>query len=245
MSDFSALKRIETNGPEGQGLTLWPEMNPADLAAGAPVQKGHLYDEDAGEDYSAGVWDCTAFDDKPGPYSVDEFMLLLEGTVVMVMPEGEEVVVSAGEAFVIPKGFECQWKMPETVRKIFMILDGAAPGTANNPSLSRITKLTEEDLTDTARAAPPAVSSREVHFLNHDARMSVYTETFPKASQGPAPSADRQIVHVVAGDVAFSDDPAHRFVAGESFYLSPGHSLAWSVSAGTRLLVSSCRPPAA
>lgn len=240
MSDYSALKRIETNGPDGQGLTLWPEMNPADLAAGEPVQMGHLYDEDAREDYSAGVWDCTAFDDKPGPYTVDEFMLLLEGTVVMVMSDGEEVTVSAGEAFVIPKGLECQWKMPETVRKIFMILDGAAPGVAQNASLSRITKLSKDDLSGSGSALPSAVLTRELHFLNHDARMSVYTETFTSAVQGPAPMAARQIVHVVAGDVSFSDDPTHSFAAGESFYLSPDHGLDWRISAGTRLLVSTC-----
>ena len=38
------------------------------------------------------------------PYSVDEYMLLLAGDVAMVMPNGTEVKISTGDAFVIPKG---------------------------------------------------------------------------------------------------------------------------------------------
>lgn len=243
MSAFSALQRIENNGPGGQGLAIWPAMDASDLISGEPVQKGHLCAEDDSEDYSVGVWDCTPFDDKPGPYPVDEFMLLLEGTVVMVLPDGTDVTVRAGEAFIIPKGFDCQWKMPETVRKIFMILDGAAPGKTANQSLDRITKLTQNDIAGSGQTNAAAVSSSETHFLSHDGRMSVYTQAFASALSGPAPATERQIVHVVAGGVSFSEDAAHQFSAGESFYLSPGHDLHWQIQAGTRLLVSTCTPP--
>lgn len=243
MSDFSALKRIENDGPEGSGLEIWPPMDVSNLVSGEPVQKGHLCDEDESEDYSVGVWDCTAFVDQPGPYPVDEFMLLLEGSVVMAMPDGEEITVSAGEAFVIPKGLDCQWKMPETVRKIFMILDGASPGQASNLSLKRVTTLSQKDLINGSGVSEMAVSTRTTHFLNHDRRMSVYTESFAAGLHGPAPSATRQIVHVAAGLVAFSEDPAHRFSAGQSFYLHPGNKLNWQIEAGTQLLVSTCTPP--
>ena len=243
MSDFSALQRIENDGPAGEGLALWPAMNPADLVSGEPVQKGYLCEEDESEDYSAGVWDCTAFDDQPGPYPVDEFMLLLEGTVVMVLPDGTDVTVRAGEAFVIPKGFDCQWKMPETVRKIFMILDGATPGAASNLSLKRITTLSQDQISNGGDVANDAVSQTETHFVNHDGRMTVTSQTFAETFSGPAPSDARLIVHVAKGHLSFSDAPAHQFAAGESFYLKPGHSLNWQVAAGTRLLVSACTPP--
>lgn len=243
MSDFSALKRIESDGPKGRGLEIWPPMDVSNLVSGEPVQRGHLYDEDESEDYSAGVWDCTAFVDQPGPYPVDEFMLLLEGSVVMAMPDGKEITVSAGEAFVIPKGLDCQWKMPETVRKIFMILDGATPGQASNLSRERITTLSQKNLTDGSNTSETAVSTRTTHFLNHDCRMSVYTESFAAGLHGPAPSGNRQIVYVVAGRVAFSEDPDHKFSSGQTFYLSPGNRLTWRIDAGTRLLVSTCTPP--
>jgi uncharacterized cupin superfamily protein len=164
------LKRIETNGPNGAGLTQWEAMDPADLVSGNPVQQGHLYDEDEATDYSVGVWECTAFVDKPGPYPVDELMLLLEGHVEMIMPDGTKITVGPGEAFIIPKGLDCQWTMPDTVRKIYMILDGAAPSDTDNASLHRITIPALD-----AVNIPPSgtLSLRETYFVNHDRRMQM------------------------------------------------------------------------
>lgn len=239
MSDDGPVIRIEIDGPKGLGLTDWPAMNPADLVSGQPVQRGHLSDEIEAIDYSVGVWECTAFVDRPGLYPVDEFMLLLEGKVEMEMPDGTAVTVTAGEAFVIPKGYDCQWKMPETVRKIFMILDGATPADADNASLHRITvpSLTADH--------PPtgALVSRTTFFVNHDNRMRVYIDSFVQKQRGQAPNTGRHIIHVLEGGLWFSNDPGNHFKQGESLYLLPDHTLMWEVQAGTRLLVSHCDLP--
>ncbi|MEM9371864.1 MAG: cupin domain-containing protein, partial [Pseudomonadota bacterium] len=108
---------------DGSGLVEWEALDPANLDSGDPIQRGKIYDEDQSSGYMSGVWDCTAFVDRPGPYAVDEFMFLLEGTVVMGLPDGTEVTINAGEAFVLPKGLDCHWKMPGYVRKVFMIVD--------------------------------------------------------------------------------------------------------------------------
>lgn len=240
MPATSYVKRIEVNGPNGAGLADWPAMDPADLVSGQPVQRGHLYDEDDATGYSVGVWDCTAFVDQPGPYPEDEFMLLLAGTVEMLMPDGSEVTVKAGEAFVIPKGLECQWKMPQTVRKIFMILDGATPANTDNATLHRVT-VPSLDVGDPVTSG--TLATRTTHFQNHDSRMCVYTDTFAGTQRALAPNTGRHIIHVLHGEVSFSDDAANHFIQGESLYLLPGHSLTWRVAAGTRLLISTCHLP--
>ncbi|MFX0540474.1 cupin domain-containing protein [Roseovarius sp. S4756] len=234
MSAEKHLKRIAAHGPDAAELTEWPEMDPANLVSGNPVQKGVFYDEVETVDYSVGIWECTAFVDNPGPYPVDEFMLLLDGTVEMAMPDGSSVTVGPGDAFVIPKGLECQWKMPQTVRKIFMILDGAAPGSADNAGLRRVTV---PALDVAGSASPGALATRETHFVNHDGRMAVHVEKFHERMQGPAPQTRRRVIHVLAGGVKIDGDT---FEAGSSLYLLPGSGLDWEVAAGTRLLIASC-----
>lgn len=237
MPALQHLQRIENDGPKGVGLTDWPAMNAADLVSGEPVQRGHLNDEDEPTDYSVGLWECTAFVDKPGPYPVDEFMFLLEGCVEMVMPDGSTIKVNAGEAFIIPKGLECQWKMPTTVRKIFMILDGAAPDASDNASLHRITV---PSLRARENATTADLSTKTTHFVNHDNKMSVYTDAFAHDLSARAPSTGRHLVHVMDGEVTFTDDPSDRFTKGDNFYLMANHDLAWRIKAGTRLLVAEC-----
>jgi uncharacterized cupin superfamily protein len=131
--------RFNPNGPKGNGLQDWDPIDPAELEDGTPVQRGHLYHEDAATGYMAGVWDCTAMTEKFGPYAVNEFMYLLEGSVTMVLEDGKEVTINAGEAFIIPKGLPCQWKQEGYVRKYFTIFENpGAPAAEDVSSLGII-----------------------------------------------------------------------------------------------------------
>ncbi|MFN0193823.1 MAG: cupin domain-containing protein [Aestuariivirga sp.] len=82
------IQKLEPFGPGGTAaatsLALWPEIPASALAAGKPVQRGHYYLEDKARGLTAGVWDCTAMTEKGGPYSVNEFMILLEGEVTII-----------------------------------------------------------------------------------------------------------------------------------------------------------------
>lgn len=250
MTQNSHVKRIISTGPDAAKLEDWPAMNPGGLVSGTPVQKGCLYDEDEATDYSVGIWECTAFVDQPGPYPVDEFMLLLDGSVQMLMPDGTQVTVNAGEAFVIPKGLDCQWTMSGTVRKIFMILDGQTPADADNAGLNRIT-VPPLDMIGT----PPsgALTTRDTHFVNHDDCVRVHIDSFHSRLRGPAPQAGRHLITVLSGSVSFTGasgpdfGPAFGpdFGPGDSLYLLPGSALTWDVAAGTRLLIAACDLPRA
>ena len=210
----ASVIRIEADGPEGIGLSEWETMDPKALASGNPVQRGYLYDEGEEAGYSAGVWDCTAFDDAPGPYPVDEYMLLLEGTVIMEMPDGTEITINAGEAFVIPKGLNCQWKMPGYVRKIFMILEKSENSEAENPSLNRVTT---PDMSSPENTTPDTIMNCEGVFQNADGRMSVTMTGFPQGLVGPVLSSARRIVSVLAGSVEINGsvfEPGDSFLSG-------------------------------
>ena len=118
-------------------LEEWEQMDYASLVSGKPVQQGCLYHEILGQGYMVGVWDCKPFKDQMVPYSVDEYLLYLEGNLTMIMPDAAEVHIRSGDAFAIPKGLNCQWQKNDFIHKIVMILDGAV-SDADNASLKRI-----------------------------------------------------------------------------------------------------------
>jgi uncharacterized cupin superfamily protein len=158
------IQKLEPFGPGGSatatGLAVWPEIPASALAVGKPVQRGHYYLEDKARGLTAGVWDCTAMTEKGGPYSVNEFMILLEGEVTLIEPpknvpsplageggapsgragegaaqaEPRRTTFRAGESFIIPKGLPCQWHQDGYVRKFFVIFDDASGLAPENPA---------------------------------------------------------------------------------------------------------------
>lgn len=231
-----APHRINFHDPDGTGLDPWDEMNPETLISGTPTQRGYLCDEIAQAGYIAGVWDCTAFTAPPAPYDVDEFMYLLDGTVIMVMPDGSEITVNAGEAFVIPKGLQCQWKQPGYVRKIFMILGGPDAAPACNPSLQRVSVPDLGPLT----LADGAIATSRTDFVNAAGTMQVcvsqHGATTSAARQAPA----NEVICVLEGRLTLTHDGAQAVHdTGQAVYLPQGCVTGWQTDAGTRLLVAS------
>lgn len=231
MSTNATILRVEPNGP--YGLEEWEKMDDANLVSGAPVQHGHLYHEIKNQGYSVGIWQCTAFTAQMMPYPVDEYMLLLEGELTMVLPNGQETEIKAGDAFVIPKGFECQWKQTGDVRKIFMILDGLSP-EAENASLNRITV---PDIT-TPMGADVSVSRTD--FLNASARMRVEVQDHGAVAQMSRSSFANELITVLEGSLQLYDgQQPHVFNKGDTAYLRQGGWVGWKTTAGTRLIVAS------
>ncbi len=107
--------------PEGFGQTpdkLAPDMFISEL----PTQHTHEYFQDEELGLYVGVWDTTDMIETAGPYPCDEFMWLLEGeAAIRNCKTGEMETVIAGEPFVIPKGYNCQWHQVGYLRKFFLI----------------------------------------------------------------------------------------------------------------------------
>ena len=87
-----------------------------------PTQHTHSYYEDDELGLYIGVWDTTDMVENAAPYACDEFMVLLEGQAcIKNIKTGELETVNAGEAFVIPKGYDCQWQQTGYLRKFYVI----------------------------------------------------------------------------------------------------------------------------
>lgn len=234
MTTTATITRIERDGPNG--LEEWEQMDYASLDSGTPVQHGHLYHEVEDSGYMVGVWNCTAFVDKMMPYSVDEYMLFLSGDLTMIMPDGEEIKITAGDAFVIPKGLMCQWKQDGPVHKIFMILNGEIP-EAQNVSLTRITL---PDLAALDASTSTDLISDRTDFINAAGNMRVGVQTYGAMSQPGFGIKDNQLITVLDGTLHLNDgEETHSFSAGQTAYIHQGGTVGWTTEAGTRTITAS------
>jgi len=121
--------RLNIDGPEGVGLQFRGHAEGENVTAGDPTEIGHTYFTDATGQLEAGVWECTAYTAEIDGYPVDEFAVILSGSVVITDETGRSETFKAGDSYVIPKGLKFTWHMPETMRKYYVILDSKAAGS--------------------------------------------------------------------------------------------------------------------
>ncbi|MEZ5776428.1 MAG: cupin domain-containing protein [Hyphomicrobiaceae bacterium] len=228
--------RMYEKGLPGAGLEDWGTIPAESLTAGSPQQRGMMVLDDKERSVTAGVWECTAFTGRMGPYSCDEFMLLLEGSVTIVDEKGGETVINAGESFVLPKGLVCQWKQTGYVRKFFVIYeDNAIPGPKDATGLAVI-KPDPKATLQPADGPDPAliVSGKPVwhDLLAYEDPTGQFTvglwSTTPYERR-VIPFPRHEMMHILEGEVTISDGEgrAETFKAGDTLFVPQGAMLGW------------------
>ena len=247
MSDLTPI-RFDPAGPP-EGLQRWPEANPADLVTEIPVEHGHEYYADPSGQLTAGIWTCSAFESKAEPYPVDEFMLLLEGEVILVYADGHEASFTAGEAFVIPKGTVCAWRQPGDVRKFYLILDDGQPASplpdARALRLDPSTELPEVTQQDPARytgAVPRMWQWNAVSGAGGQWLAGIWQAT--SLELVPARIARSEFAHLLEGEaeIVNGDGRVFSVKAGDSFLVPVGMGYQWRHSGTVRKLFCSFTP---
>ena len=228
--------KFAANGPGGAGLQEWPAIPAADLTAGNPVQRGFEYFSDPKIGLSAGVWDCTAFTTKMGPYPVSEFMIVLEGGVTMIEADGRETNVGAGEAFLIPKGTVCQWRQSGYMKKYYVIFDDASGADPARASAQKIMKI---DLGAAKEASPspspelllspsPTQTGRNwFEDATGQWTMGVWDSTPYRRKAIPFPR--HELMHLLEGSVTLATQDGWRetYKAGDTFFVPMGANVEW------------------
>lgn len=91
------------------------------VLAGNPCQRACNFFSDHSGRFHVGRWSST-----PGRwrvrYTEDELCVLTAGRVVLRGSAGERLEFVAGDAFVVPAGFEGTWEVLEECAKIYAIL---------------------------------------------------------------------------------------------------------------------------
>lgn len=87
---------------------------------GHPLQRSWHHFTSADEKFFAGIWEA-----EPGcwtvSYTENEYCHILAGRSILRDQAGGERAVQSGDSFVIPAGFNGQWEVFETTRKIYVI----------------------------------------------------------------------------------------------------------------------------
>ena len=88
---------------------------------GVPMQTAGLTLWNDGEQ-EVGIWECT-----PGPshwtLETHEEIYVIAGRMTVTPTGGEAVEVGPGDAVVFPRGWDGDWQIHETIRKLYVIFD--------------------------------------------------------------------------------------------------------------------------
>jgi len=191
-----------------------------------PVQHTHLYFEDDEQGLYIGVWDTTDMIEAAGPYACDEFMWLLEGEVgIKNSKTGAVEKVQAGEAFVIPKGYDCQWRQSGYLRKFFVISEHPDEIVPTTPVVEGIVNL-----------GSGTFSTNEICYQDSNGRfISGYWQREAFKTE-LAEFRGNQFAYVLEGSVELKgqDGEVHSFKAGEAFFAPEGSVCRWQSTGGFR-----------
>ena len=90
--------------------------------SGQPVQRTWNHFTSSDDKFFSGIWEA-----EPGcwtiSYTENEFCQILSGRSILRDSGGNEFELKSGDNFVIPSGFEGQWEVIETTKKIYAIYE--------------------------------------------------------------------------------------------------------------------------
>jgi uncharacterized cupin superfamily protein len=240
---------FDRDGDPETGLQDWEPIPAETLVSGSPHQRGHTCFTTAADQWTSGVWDCTAYTSRLEPYPVNEFMVLLEGSLELVGEDGSVQTFRAGDGFVIPKGAMLQWRQPEYVRKFWVIHDDAN----SPPAATGLTAL----LTDPDAELPRMPRADAALFESEvpDMGMNIlYQDPGGKFIAGVwestpmtrvASTIDRsELMHIIAGSgsIANADGVVFNFKAGDTFLVPVGMGYQWRSDEYVKKLFCSYTP---
>ena len=118
-----SIIRMNSDGPEGIGLEFWGNLESEKVLEGEPVEKGYNYFTNSTGQLTSGVWEVTPCKSRIDAQPADEFCYIIKGTVTITDDDGNAETFTAGQCYVVPKGFPHIWHNTETVRKIYVIFE--------------------------------------------------------------------------------------------------------------------------
>lgn len=109
--------RISRDGPDGLGLPRTVHDASDTAVEGAAQPRAYTAYTDPSGVFTVGVWACDpgtlAIDD----LAIDEACYLIKGEVIISDPHGNSERFTAGEAFLLKRGFVGTWHMPGPILK--------------------------------------------------------------------------------------------------------------------------------
>jgi len=231
--------------PDGFGQTA-DELSPDMFVSKLPVQHSHDYYEDKDLGLFVGVWDTTDMIETAGPYACDEFMWLLEGEAAIKNNKTSEIEkVKAGEAFVIPKAYDCQWHQEGYLRKFYVISENPNEPVPDEPAFDGIIiPRTDAPMTPLADAEPflikgvTTIQREHVCYRDKTARFVAGTWQSEPFESETRPFPYNEFACLQEGSLTLLDEDGnlHFFKAGDAFFIPQGTVCSARASETVKLL---------
>lgn len=231
-----AVIRFDSHDTHPDDLQILPEIPPAELESGTPIQRGIEYFADAGLGLTSGVWDCTPMVTRMGPYPMHEFMIVLAGSVTIRDEAGNDTTIKSGESFILPKGLVCQWRQSEYMRKFYVIFEDPSGAAPADPSSLRVLKA--DPRCPLQPSPPPAkemllseIPTQQGHnwFEDPTGQWSVGIWGSTPYRRKAIPFPRHELMHLLEGAVTLTDPDlgSQTFTAGDTFFVPMGANVEW------------------
>jgi len=119
---MSAVKLLRVS-PSVESQEQTP-VNPERIISGAPLERLNNVFTNTKENFFCGVWESTTGKWNLN-YTEDEFCYMIEGKAILTDADGHAEEINAGDAFVVPAGFQGTWETIGVAKKFYSIYEEA------------------------------------------------------------------------------------------------------------------------
>ena len=209
-------------------------LEPGDFQSALPEQHLHVFFEDPDIGMAVGTWTTTDMQEVFGPYPDDEFMVVLEGRVLMQDGSGSETPVEEGQSFFVRKAIPISWKQEGFLQKFFITLSAPDVATPHIESPEGGVNVFDSDAL-TAGLVPEKTSigggtqRDNLMFTNDMGNLTVgmwETTAFESAMQ---PFSVHEFAQILSGEVSIleQDGTEHIFRPGDVAFVPKGTVCSW------------------
>lgn len=222
--------RIIRLNPSPKNFGQSPDtLNAKTFESELPIQNtDSVYENDKIGLY-VGVWDTTEMIEKSGPYPCDEFMWLLEGEVeIKNCQTGQMQKIQAGEAFVIPKGYHCQWHQNGYLKKFYLISEHPEEDMPEKAILEGIIKIQSTEKKDKigdtellVLKSDQSIRKNNIDYKSHNGKFYVGSWSSDCFESEFRSFPVNEMVHVTIGTVILTDETGqqYQFEKGDTFFV--------------------------
>lgn len=215
MNQMQSIIRL-TDNPKGFGDHA-DELSQGMFASEIPLQHSHDFYADEERGIYIGLWDTTDMIEVAAPYDMDEFMIILEGAAIIKNNQSQkQETINAGESFIIPKGYDCQWLQQGYLRKFYVIAEVEQPSEIHHENVIRL--------------ASDMAIGHKISYKNSRSNFSsgIYHGT---AQESPLSSSNSDyFIYLKQGELMATDqnNNKHHFKAGDAFVVLKNARLTWA-----------------